>query len=114
MAYCCTTLSAINLSCGETNAGGIRLAYAACKLYVTATESTTNKGQLETLTIENGKSVPLSFRKQSSSVTTTYTVDDPNGVMFFTTEANLVFAKQSLEKRQAITNMLGTDMCLFY
>lgn len=58
---------------------------------------------------ENYKFHTYKFRKQSSSMTSTYTIDDTNGVKYVTTELTLNFAKQETAKRVSLTALINCE-----
>lgn len=116
MAYCCSsTLTSIGTSC-DSQMGGIKVVYGI------------SKSQIDTITVTDGVVTAITtkndttgtnptpylfhtyaFRKQSSSMTSTYTVDDVNGVKYVTTELTLNFAKQETAKRVSITALANCE-----
>ena len=56
--------------------------------------------------------VQYHVRKATSGVTTTATVDDPNGILFYTSDITMKFSKVDKEKRDAIAELMTTDLCV--
>lgn len=116
MAYCCSqTLTSIGTSC-NSQMGGIKVVYGISKAQVASI--TVTDGVVTAITTTDDESqtpaVPYkfhtyAFRKQSSSMTSTYTVDDTNGVKYVTTELTLNFAKQETAKRVSITALANCE-----
>ena len=115
MAYCCSqTLTSIGTSC-DSQMGGIKVVYGISKSQIDAI--TVTDGVITAITTKDDEqSTPqpykfhtYAFRKQSSSMTSTYTVDDTNGVKYVTTELTLNFAKQETAKRVSITALANCE-----
>lgn len=116
MAYCNQTLAGITLDC-TNNMGGIKTAYIANfddvkeKLMVSLDPETKEpiKGEdgkeievdvITKLVMENGATFkPYQFRKGTSSMNSTLTADETNGLNYVTTELSLVFTKMDTAKR---------------
>lgn len=107
MAYCNQTLAGITLDC-TNNMGGIKTAYIANFDDVVGKEEV--EGIITGLTMADikdtegkviGKKVfkPYQFRKGTSSMTSTLTADETNGLNYVTTELSLVFTKMETAKR---------------
>lgn len=114
MAYCCSnTLTSIGTSC-SSQMGGIKVAYIINKNNISAITVAENVISAITTVTPSGSETPekfhtYAFRKQSSSMTSTYTVDDTNGVKYITTELTLNFAKQETAKRVSIMALLNCE-----
>lgn len=113
MAYCCSdTLTSIGTSC-DSQLGGIKIVYGISKQYIdtlTVTDGVITGITTKTLTgSDPEKFHTFKFRKQSSSMTSTYTIDDTNGVKYVTTELALNFAKQETAKRVSLTALINCE-----
>lgn len=115
MSCTCNSLKAISTTCGESSVGGIKRVIVACANDVTITPKTGDGNEgLADVTIESGKKTyQISFRKQSSSFSSEYTLDDVNGVKFVTTTAEIVVAKMNLARRNAIEGLLDSEVVAF-
>lgn len=100
---CCETLSGIAFDCLRGRAG-IKRAFIACYDNVTATFS---NDMVATIT---GAFSEYQFRKQTGSVTTTITVDDINGSIFYDSAIVLQFSKQETSKRIEIAAIALGDL----
>ena len=114
MAYCCSeTLTSIGTSC-DSQLGGIKIVYGISKENIdTITVSDGTITGITTKTLQ-GNNAPeqfhtFKFRKQSSSMTSTYTIDDTTGVKYVTTELALNFAKQETAKRVSLTALINCE-----
>ena len=96
---CIQKLSGIGLAC-DTNVGGLIEVYIANKGDVAsvALDETSNKIKTITMT-DTAKFKKYSFRRGSSSFTSTLNVDDTNGINYVQTDLALVFAKMDTPKR---------------
>lgn len=94
---CTVTLSGINTSCAGQR-GGIKVVYAVNKADVTSVTVATN--QITGITLDTGKTlITYEFRKNTGSLTSTYTIDDATGVKFVTSALALQFSKMETAKR---------------
>ena len=113
MAYCNQTLNGITLDCSHS-LGGIKTVYIANYNDVTdikynaSTGSTTGSTSGATYTGDTITGItmasgavfkPYQFRKQTSSMVSTLTVDETAGVNYVSTELSLVFTKMETAKR---------------
>jgi hypothetical protein len=96
--------------------GGIKVVYGISKAQVASI--TVTDGVVTAITTTDDESTTpatpykfhtYKFRKQSSSMTSTYTVDDTNGVKYITTELTLNFAKQETAKRVSLTALINCE-----
>lgn len=114
MAYCCSqALTSVGTSC-DAQLGGIKVVYAIAKQYIDAITITDNVITAITTVTVQGDNDPqqfhtFRFRKQSSSMTSTYTIDDTNGVKYVTTELQLNFAKQETAKRVSLSALINCE-----
>ena len=101
--FCNQTLSGLGLSC-ETSLGGIKEVYIANYGDVQDVTVDEVSGKITTITMaESKKFKPYAFRKQTSSMTSTLTVDETTGVNYVSTEVSLVFTKLDTAKRIEMT-----------
>jgi hypothetical protein len=95
--YCNQTLAGITLDC-TNNKGGIKTVYIANFGDVTGFEE--NEGVITGITMNGeAKFKPYQFRKNTSSMNSTLTADETNGLNYVTTEVSLVFTKMDTAKR---------------
>lgn len=114
MAYCCsTTLTSIGTSC-ESQMGGIKVVYGLSKAQLDSV--TVTNDVITAITTKNDPDTnnpylfhTYAFRKQSSTLNSTYTVDDTNGVKYVTSELTLNFAKQETAKRVSIMALANCE-----
>lgn len=103
----CRTLSSIDIDTCSGNKGGIytEVIFASREALNPQREKTTGENPQDTgyatLTVPT-EAFYIKFRKQSSSLTSTGTFDESNGVYFFTNELNLIIARQEVAKRNAL------------
>ena len=109
MACTLNTLAGIAGSC-ESNQGGI------IEVYINHFD------QVEDVTIESDKISAIAlkssgekfhkynFKRNTGSLTSTYTIDPANGVNFVTSDLTLVFAKQDTAKRIEISALALDDL----
>lgn len=104
----CRTLSSIDIDTCTGNKGGIytEVIFASREALNPQREKTTGDNPQDTgfVTLSNSISEAyyIKFRKQSSSLTSTGTFDEANGVYFFTNDLNLIIARQEVAKRNAL------------
>ena len=100
---CAQTLTGIAKDC-EPNMGGIVEVYLANKTDVSAIQVT--DGQVKGITMSTSAKMKLySFRRQSGSLTSTYTIDQTTGVNFVTTELFMPFNRMETAKRVEVSAM---------
>lgn len=104
---CSQTMSGISLGC-ESSKGGIKIAYLAPyqEGVFTIDVSTGNVTAIETDVIF----YPYEFKKNTGSMTQTFTIDDQNGVRYNDTAINLVFTRFDAEKRAELNALALSDM----
>lgn len=110
MAYCTQSLAGITLDCNQ-NMGGIKTVWLANYNDVLDYAYDDKTGIVTGLTMadevgingeKTGKKTtfkPYQFRRGTSSMTSTLTADETNGLSFTTTEVSLVFTKMDTAKR---------------
>ena len=99
MAYCNQSLAGITLDC-TNNMGGIKTAYIANFDDVKEVDVNETSGVISALTMAEGATFkPYQFRKGTSSMSSTLTADETNGLNYVTTELSLVFTKMDTAKR---------------
>lgn len=108
MAYCSGTLSGIGSSCAS-NAGGLRQ-----EILVALKEDidtiTVTEGKVTAITLKNTKKFKKYItRKQASSLTSEFTIDDANGVKFCTSSLVANFARMETAKRVEIMALVNSD-----
>lgn len=113
MAYCCSqTLTSIGTSC-ESLLGGIKVVYGIAKNNIdtiTVTDNVITAITTKTLTGSDPEQFhTFRFRKQSSTMASTYTIDDTNGIKYVTTELTMNFAKQETAKRVSLTALINCE-----
>lgn len=106
---CTQTLSNINVDCGA-NKGGVVELYAHNRSVVSAITVTDGKVTAFTLANNAPEAAKFAFRKQSSGLTSTLTVDQTAGVKFVTSEMAMRFSKMETAKRVAIQAMSDAEM----
>lgn len=95
---CSQTLNGIPFDC-EKSKGGIQTIWIAN--YDDVTEVKVGEdGVVTSITMTNeAKFKPYYFRKETGSLTSTWTIDESKGVGYCTNEVSLVFTKQDTAKR---------------
>lgn len=106
---CCATLTAIAKDC-ESNIGGIKRAWAACKDEVTTV--TVSSSDVITEISPANVWVELEFNKQTSSFTSTFNRDDTAGTRYWETDIALQFNRLSTPKNIAINELVESDIVL--
>ena len=102
---CSQVLNGIAADC-QTNVGGIREVYIANYGDVTTIELDESSNMIKTITMaDTAKFKKYSFKKNTSSMTSTLNVDPANGVNFVQTDLTVVFAKQETVKRMEIAKL---------
>ena len=102
---CSQVLNGIAADC-QTNVGGVREVYIANYSDVTTIELDEVSNMIKTITMaDTVKFKKYSFKKNTSSMTSTLNVDPANGVNFVQTDLALVFAKQETVKRMEIAKL---------
>lgn len=103
--FCNQVLGGLGLDCG-TSLGGIKRVFIAN--YSDVAEVTLDDVSGEITGIEmvgEAKFMPYSFRKQTSSMTSTLTVEPSSGVNYVSTQLDLVFTKMETKKRLAMSSL---------
>lgn len=102
---CFSLASGINGAC-DTSMGGIvevyLAEYASDIFTVTTNEVTAIK--------ESTSFYKFNFRKGSSSMTSTLTIDDANGINYVSTELSMTFGKMETSKRVAISALATSEL----
>ena len=102
---CSQVLNGIAAAC-ETNVGGIREVFIANYDDVSAVTLDETSNMIKTITMaDTAKFKKYSFKKNTSSMTSTLNVDPANGINFVQTDLALVFAKQETVKRMEIAKL---------
>ena len=102
---CSQVLNGIAADC-QTNVGGIREIYIANYDDVSAVTLDETSNMIKTITmVDTAKFKKYSFKKNTSSMTSTLNVDPANGINFVQTDLALVFAKQETVKRMEIAKL---------
>ena len=119
MANCSQNLNSITVGC-DNNKGGLFTLWlfpyykedGITKTFTLTKDADTE--EIKGITLDGVTLIPFQFRKQSSSATSTYTLDDANGVSYVTTELALRFARQDAAKRLAINSLLKSQVAGIY
>ena len=99
---CLQTLTGIKNSC-DANLGGIRRAwFANFDDFTAAVDEATHTVTALTATTGTSKFYEYEFNRQTGSLTSTITVDEANGVRYYTNTAALVFTKMEATKHAEI------------
>lgn len=115
---CTQTLSNINTDCTSIM-GGLDVVYAINRVDIDSI--TLTDGKITAITTVNhgtstdpdpAKFYTYAFRKQSSSMTSTYTIDDTAGTKYVTTELALRFAKMDTAKRVSFMALANSELAL--
>lgn len=107
---CCLTLTGITRDC-DTNVGGIRKAWIACADSVTGV--TEEDGVIKTITTSPaGDFKEYEFRKQTGSVTTTFTKDDAVGSFYYESAIVFQFSRMEAAKRDEISRLAVSDLVM--
>lgn len=102
---CSQVLNGIAADC-QTNVGGVREIYIANYNDVTTVEIDESSNMIKTITmVDSAKFKKYSFKKNTSSMTSTLNVDPANGINFVQTDLTVVFAKQETVKRMEIAKL---------
>lgn len=109
MSCSLNTLAGIMGSC-ESNQGGIIEAYI--NHFDQVEEVTVESDKITTITLKASgeKFHKYNFKRNTGSLTSTYTIDPVNGVSFVTSDLSLVFAKQDTAKRIEISALALDDL----
>lgn len=117
---CFYTLTGIPADC-QSSVGGIKRVGIIDYSYVGINSSTSNKVNVNTYNdlsdtdsckLTDGISnymQPFEFKKGSSSMTSTATIDATNGVNFWTTELSMQFSRMETAKRVAVQAVTLSD-----
>ena len=109
MACSLNTLAGIAGSC-ESNQGGIIEVYINHFDQIDEVTVTSDKISAIALKASGEKFHVYNFRRNTGSLTSTYTIDPANGVNFVTSDLSLVFAKQDTAKRIEISALALDDL----
>ena len=109
MACSINTLAGIAGSC-EASMGGIIEVYINHFDQVEEVTVTTDKITAISLKASGEKFHKYNFKRNTGSLTSTYTIDPANGVNFITSDLSLVFAKQDTAKRIEISALALDDL----
>ena len=109
MACSLNTLAGIAGSC-ESNQGGIIEVYINHFDQIDEVTVTSDKISAITLKSSGEKFHKYNFKRNTGSLTSTYTIDPVNGVNFVTSDLTLVFAKQDTVKRIEISALALDDL----
>ena len=102
---CSQVLNGIAADC-QTNVGGVREVYIANYGDVSGVTLDETSNMIKTITMtDSAKFKKYSFKKNTSSMTSTLNVDPANGINFVQTDLSLVFAKQETVKRMEIAKL---------
>ena len=109
MACSLNTLAGIAGSC-ESNQGGIIEVYINHFDQVEDVTVESDKITTVTLKASGEKFHKYNFKRNTGSLTSTYTIDPANGVNFVTSDLSLVFSKQDTAKRIEISALALDDL----
>ena len=109
MACSLNTLAGIAGSC-ESNQGGIIEVYINHFDQVEDVTVTSDKITAVELKASGEKFHKYNFKRNTGSLTSTYTIDPVNGTNFVTSDLTLVFAKQDTAKRIEISALALDDL----
>lgn len=111
MACSLNTLAGIAGSC-EANQGGIIEVYINHFDQIDEVTVTSDKITAVELKSSGEKFHVYNFRRNTGSLTSTYTIDPANGVNFVSSDLSLVFAKQDTAKRIEIAALALDDLAI--
>lgn len=106
---CSQTLSGITRDCAA-NMGGIVEVYIANKADVSAITETSDKVTAITMA-STAKFKKYQFRPNTSSMTSTYQVNQENGTVYVQTDLQLVFSRMETAKRIELTALAQGETC---
>ena len=109
MSCSLNTLAGIAGAC-ESNQGGIIEVYINHFDQVEEVTVTSDKISAIALKASGEKFHVYNFKRNTGSLTSTYTIDPANGVNFVTSDLTLVFAKQDTVKRIEISALALDDL----
>ena len=109
MSCSLNTLAGIAGAC-ESNQGGIIEVYI--NHFDQVEDVTVESDKITTVTLKTSgeKFHKYNFKRNTGSLTSTYTIDPANGVNFVTSDLTLVFAKQDTVKRIEISALALDDL----
>ena len=111
MSCSLNTLAGIAGAC-ESNQGGIIEVYINHFDQIDEVTVTSDKISAITLKTSGEKFHKYNFKRNTGSLTSTYTIDPANGVNFVTSDLSLVFAKQDTAKRIEISALALDDLAV--
>lgn len=109
MSCSLNVLAGIAGSC-ESSMGGIIEVYINHFDQIDEVTVTSDKISAITLKSSGEKFHKYNFKRNTGSLTSTYTIDPANGVSFVTSDLSLVFAKQDTAKRIEISALALDDL----
>ena len=109
MSCSLNTLAGIAGAC-ESNQGGIIEVYINHFDQIDEVTVTSDKISAISLKASGEKFHKYNFKRNTGSLTSTYTIDPANGVNFVTSDLTLVFAKQDTAKRIEISALALDDL----
>ena len=109
MSCSLNTLAGIAGAC-ESNQGGIIEVYINHFDQIDEVTVTSDKISAIALKSSGEKFHKYNFKRNTGSLTSTYTIDPANGVSFVTSDLSLVFAKQDTVKRIEISALALDDL----
>ena len=111
MSCSLNTLAGIAGAC-ESNQGGIIEVYINHFDQIDEVTVTSDKISAIALKASGEKFHKYNFKRNTGSLTSTYTIDPANGVNFVTSDLSLVFAKQDTAKRIEISALALDDLAV--
>lgn len=111
MSCSLNTLAGIMGSC-ENSMGGIIEVYINHFDQIDEVTVASDKISAITLKASGEKFHKYNFKRNTGSLTSTYTIDPANGVSFVTSDLSLVFAKQDTAKRIEISALALDDLVI--
>lgn len=99
------TLNGIS-AMGKDSLGGLR------RIWMAPYSTDAYTVALDEVTPKAGIWKQYHVRKATSGVTTTATIDDPNGILFYTSDISLKFSQVTKDKRDEIKLLMKGDLCV--
>ena len=107
---CTQTISGIDTSCASQY-GGIKAVYICNRSEVASFTVTQDKVSAITLTSGSWLKT-FNFRKQTGSLTSTFTIDDTTGTKYCSSSLTLQFSKMETTKRVSIQALIMGETCV--
>lgn len=105
---CSQTLTGISRDCATSN-GGILEVYLANYADVTGVTVTSNK--VTAITMDTGKKFKtFQFRRNTSSLSSTYQINQDNGSSYVQTDLAMVFTRMETTKRVAVAALAQAEL----